>query len=252
MLVLLHGFTGGPQSWHAVIRALEDDKVLVPALVGHEPAWNASKTTGFHDEVRRLGALIASHPGKHHLCGYSLGARLALALMVEYPWLFSGASLIGVHPGLQSDELRHARLVQDAELAVLLRTRGIEHFVDVWEGMSLFQSQRSLDKDIRMAQREVRLCHDARGLAQALDAVGLGQMPDYRKAARCLSQPITLMTGQLDTKFSAFAEQMQNEGDHRRWISVPEAGHNVVLEKPSSVSDHLNQIVGSEGEGYRS
>src|SRR5690242_21267669 len=78
-LVLLHGFTGSAASWDDVVAALPGVHSVRPALLGHAPESDAARAVRtWSDEIARLGALLPPEPV--HLVGYSLGARLALAL----------------------------------------------------------------------------------------------------------------------------------------------------------------------------
>ncbi|RLB41429.1 MAG: hypothetical protein DRH23_17845, partial [Deltaproteobacteria bacterium] len=73
---------------------------LTPSLAGHGLDWQSRAVQSFDDEVARLAALASSLQSPRLLCGYSLGARLALGLLVRQPCLFDAALLIGLHPGL--------------------------------------------------------------------------------------------------------------------------------------------------------
>ncbi|MEO0326907.1 MAG: alpha/beta fold hydrolase, partial [Myxococcota bacterium] len=54
-LLLLHGFTGGPESWDRVRQALPRDlRVAAPALLGHGPGGGDVSAEDFDAEVDRL------------------------------------------------------------------------------------------------------------------------------------------------------------------------------------------------------
>jgi 2-succinyl-6-hydroxy-2,4-cyclohexadiene-1-carboxylate synthase len=235
-LFLLHGFAGSPASWDAVLAALSDPPHLCPRLVGHgEPAPGASGVGGFEDEVDRLASLVVPE-GPVHLAGYSLGARLALGLLVRHGQRFEGATLIGVHPGLSSDEERAERRRSDGALRERLETRGIEDFVDHWERQPLFASESRLPQALREQKRGVRLSHDPRELARSLALTGLAEMPDYGARAGSISTPITLMAGELDQKFSGLAHGLAGHLPAARVVIAPGAGHDLLLERPDLVA----------------
>lgn len=239
-LFLLHGFAGSPASWDAVLAALSDPPHLCPPLVGHgEPAPGAPGAGGFEDEVDRLVSLIPEGPV--HLAGYSLGARLALGLLVRHGQRFEGATLIGVHPGLSSDEERAERRRSDGVLRERLETRGIEDFIDHWERQPLFASESRLPETLREQKRSVRLSHDPRELARSLALTGLAEMPDYGARAASISTPITLMAGELDQKFSQLAHALAGRLPAARVVIAPGAGHDLLLERPDLVALTLEQ-----------
>jgi 2-succinyl-6-hydroxy-2,4-cyclohexadiene-1-carboxylate synthase len=187
-------------------------------------------------------SLASSAEQPRLLCGYSMGARVALGLLVRQPSLFDAALLIGVHPGLPDDTARGERREVDAHRARLLRERGLGEFIAAWEEQPLFASQRLLSREALADQRNIRLAHDAEGLARSLEVLGLAEMPDYRAAMEALGVPITLMTGSLDAKFSRIASALDKENAHIDAEVVEGVGHNVVLEAPAAVASALRRI----------
>src|SRR5690348_15976815 len=104
-LFLLHGFTGSPASWDDVLSALPDAEAHRPALLGHAPETERTRAVRtFADEVARLAELLPPDPV--HLCGYSLGARLALALALAHPARIARLTLISGQPGLPNEAER--------------------------------------------------------------------------------------------------------------------------------------------------
>jgi len=49
-----------------------------------------------------------------------------------------------------------------------------------------------------------------------------------------LTMPVLLLTGQLDEKYHRLAEWMQTRISRCRWVSVPDTGHTVHVEKPDA------------------
>jgi 2-succinyl-6-hydroxy-2,4-cyclohexadiene-1-carboxylate synthase len=241
-LVLLHGFTGSPASFDALVERLarRAGRVSVhrPALLGH--GGEAADTVRFEQEVDRLARGIArAGASGSHLCGYSLGARVALGLLARHGHLFAGATLIGLHPGLSSLAERAARVGNDERWCELLSRRGAGAFLDAWQAQPLFATQRALPAAEAAEQRRIRSSHSARGLTQALRVLGLGQMPDYRGvlgSARC---PMRLVAGERDEKFVALARAIAGHAPSIELELVPGVGHNVLLEAPEHVERSL-------------
>ena len=161
-VVLLHGFTGSPASWAPVLEQLADVDALAPALTGHGAETDA---VDFRDEVDRLQQIVDTWRANDpvHLAGYSLGARIALAMALERPDSYASVTLIGVNPGPRSETERAERRAADTKWIELL-DRGIEPFVDEWEKLPLWASQARLPAATRKAQREARLLHEPSGL----------------------------------------------------------------------------------------
>lgn len=243
MWLLLHGFTGSPQSWNPVVaHAALDRTSLIPSLAGHGPDWQSRDVRSFESEVMRLVSLASGAERPRLLCGYSMGARVALGLLAHQPGLFDAAVLIGVHPGLTEESTRAERRDIDASRARLLREKGLAAFVAAWEELPLFASQHDLSQEVLADQRDIRLAQDAEGLARALERLGLSEMPDYGPALASFEIPITLMTGSLDSKFSGIAEALAKENTHIDAELVDGVGHNVVLEAPAAVAAALKRV----------
>ena len=244
-LVLLHGFTGAPSSWNDVVARLEPTPlVLAPALTGHDPDHPDAGEDSFDDEVARIASLVVDWSGGEpvHLAGYSLGARLALALLTARPELFASGTLIAPNPGLATAAERDARRAADERWIALLG-RGIEAFVDEWERLPLWATQSRVPAERMDAQRALRLRHDARGLARSLRALGLGVMPDLRPVLARVRATIDLMVGEEDPKFLRLADATAPMLPDARVVVVPEAGHNLPLERPEAVARELNRKI---------
>ena len=245
-LILIHGFTGSPASFDSIACRLEargETRVFRPALLGHgAPPERAVRR--FEQEVDRLATGIAERGlSGSHLCGYSLGARVALGLVARHASLFSGATLIGVHPGLASVAERAARVGGDERWCQLLLERGLDAFLEAWQAQPLFATQRALSAAAQTAQRRIRANHRAEGLSHSLRVLGLGQMPNYRGALLAAPIAVRLVAGALDAKFAGLARELAERAPSVELDLVPGVGHNVLLEAPEHVESVLNRAL---------
>jgi len=243
MWTLIHGFAGSPLSWtHLVELARFQRPPLLPTLAGHGRNWRHRNVDSFEGELERLASEIESTEEPRLICGYSMGARVALGLLARQPRLFAAAVLIGVHPGLDDERERAARRELDSGRSRVLRDQGLTAFVDAWEDLPLFSSQRALPAKASAEQRAIRLDHDPEGLARALELLGLAEMPSYQAWVRSAEIPITLVTGARDSKFSEIAEAIRETNPAVGFERIPGAGHNVVLESPAALAELLTRI----------
>src|SRR4051794_24886055 len=97
-IVLLHGFSGTRRTWDRVVALLEAERYtpLALDLRGHGEAV-ARRPIGF-DEV--AADVLAAAPARFVLCGYSLGARVALHVALAAPERVARLVLIGATAGL--------------------------------------------------------------------------------------------------------------------------------------------------------
>jgi 2-succinyl-6-hydroxy-2,4-cyclohexadiene-1-carboxylate synthase len=230
--LLLHGFTGTPQSLVELDAAAGS---VSPTLGGH---LGTAVVGGFWDEVERLAALGQNCAG---LFGYSLGGRLALGLLARYPERFAHAVIVSAHPGLTTEDERAKRREGDARFVDVLTERGLTAFVDIWQALPLWASQGDLSDAIKAAQRAQRLRHEAGGLAQSLLQHGLGEMPDLRPELTKVRTSVDLVVGERDPKFAALGHELAGLIPGARLTVAAAAGHNLLLERPALVSGLLRR-----------
>lgn len=232
-LVTLHGFLGAPSLWGPAFSPALAPRALHRWLPGHGPDPWVLPGAGFEQIV---DAFAATLPARAALVGYSLGARLALALLARHPRKFTGALLIGVHPGLDDDHERRERARWDDEQAAFLEEHGLSAFVDRWQQLPLFATQKTLAPAVIEAQRAARLGHQPRAVAWSMRALGLAAMPSYRHAFDDRAPAPWLVTGELDTKFSTLAVDLARRWSGAQHTLIAGAGHNVPLETPEKLA----------------
>lgn len=98
-VLLLHGFTGTPDSLRPVANALIEEgfTVLAPLLAGHGQTPEACAATGWHDwmeSVQKAYMELREQCTRLFVCGLSLGGLLALKLVIDNPQAFSGLSCL--------------------------------------------------------------------------------------------------------------------------------------------------------------
>ncbi len=246
--VLIHGFSGSPESWRCVASLL-DARTYAPAVFGHggggSSVADADPVGAFEAEVDRLAAEIANAvPPPRFAAGYSLGGRLTLGLLVRRPELIAGAALIGINPGLDDEEALAARERADESWARCIDERGLAAFDREWSALPLFGSQSRLEAEALEDQRRIRLSHDPAGLAAAMRALSLAAMPNYGPALSTVACPVELIAGGLDAKFKALALRMAPLLPRCRVHIVDGVGHNIPLEAPAELARLLNEAMG--------
>lgn len=243
-LVLLHGFTGGPASWDPVVERLgsagQAPSRIAPHLTGHGP--DPVFVKDFDAEVQRLCERVAERADPPvHLAAYSMGARVALAMLVARPALFHRATLIGVRDGLADARDRDDRARWERRWIQLLEEKGIRAFLEAWEALPLWDTQESAAPELRAAQRRIRGSNTASGLAHAMRVLGLSAMAPLGDRLGRVTADVALMAGALDPKFGRLAEPLARAIPRTRRLTVEAAGHNLLLERPDAVADALNR-----------
>jgi 2-succinyl-6-hydroxy-2,4-cyclohexadiene-1-carboxylate synthase len=233
-LVLLHGFTGSPESWDGVRKRIVSIPTLAPVLPGHGPDHPVSPS--FDENVDHLAAWIRESAGRAHVAGYSLGGRAALGILARHEACVESLTLISVHPGLATEEERAARRVWEGRWIRRLREEGLAAFVEAWERLPLFARRVRVDEETAAAQRTIRSSHDPEQLARSMEAMGLASMPDYRRVLERTATPVQVIVGGEDRKFAAMAVAIASANPDVRQTVIPRCGHNPLVEAPEELA----------------
>lgn len=247
MLVLLHGFTGSAATWAAHMEALSNlcATVAIDAL-GHGESDAPSDPTRYSmPHVAADTLAVMDHLGieRFGLLGYSMGGRMALHIAVAAGPRLGLLILESASPGLRTADERAARVAADERLAGLLEREGISAFVDRWEQSPLFASQQNLPQAVQAAQRAQRLRSDPLGLASSLRGTGTGAQEPLHDHLATLTAPTLLIAGELDVKFRAIAQEMQQALPQAELSVVPGVGHSVHLEAPQEFDSLVRQFI---------
>lgn len=221
--VLLHGFTGGARAFaHLQIDA------TTPELPGHGAAADA---TSWEDALRSLEPLL--DPGPVVLGGYSMGARLALALALRAPQKIARLVLASGSAGIEDDAERARRRKEDEELAQFIEQRGVAAFVERWERNEIV----AVPRPERL--RAQRLQHRPRGLASALRHLGQGAQPSLWNELHNFRTPVTILAGERDAKYCALAARMHRLLPRAELRLVADCGHVIHIERPDAFEGAL-------------
>ncbi|MGE6367790.1 2-succinyl-6-hydroxy-2,4-cyclohexadiene-1-carboxylate synthase [Planococcus kocurii] len=253
-VVFLHGFTGTTKSWHSVATGWTDHKLVFIDLIGHGKT-ESPKSVEFYTMERQLANLDALFDqlelDRFSLIGYSMGGRTALAYACEFPVRVSGLILESASPGLRSEEARRKRRANDAHLVERIVTQGLVGFIDSWENIALFDSQKSLPEKVKDVIRQERLEQNPVGLANSLLGMGTGSQASYWGELMCLNMPVLLVTGQLDLKFELIAKEMASLMPKAIHKTI-DAGHAIHVEKPAEFATIVREYLSLNYQGGKS
>lgn len=234
-LLLLHGFTGSLSTWDPFIPELSQHFTTITMdLLGHgktDAPLDPNRYTIERAAADIIELLITLKIEKTHLLGYSMGGRLALMLATRYPERFHSLILESSSPGIQNEEERLKRIQSDEELADFIEEKGIESFIDYWEDIPLFQTQKRVRLEERKKLRRLRLQNRTHGLANSLRGMGTGRQPSLWEKLSSITMPVLLIVGSLDTKYVQIAKQIAEQVKHAELNIVHDAGHTVHFEQ---------------------
>ncbi|MFS0654452.1 2-succinyl-6-hydroxy-2,4-cyclohexadiene-1-carboxylate synthase [Bacillus sp. 179-C3.3 HS] len=242
----LHGFTGSAASWGFLKPYMEHTRMIQVSLLGHgnTDSPQSMRRYAMSQQLADLAEILDQlNLHKLNILGYSMGGRIALSFAARYPERVNKLILESTSPGLQSFKERMARLKHDQQLAQKMRHEGLHAFVDFWENIPLFASQKTLPKDKLAQLREQRLKANPLGLARSLEGIGTGSQPAMWHALKQIKQPVLFICGKLDEKFCHIAKRMQQELINSQCVLADDAGHTVHVEQPHFFGKIVSEFI---------
>lgn len=235
-LLLLHGFTGSSQTWRTFMKKfVKDYQVIAVDIIGHgqSAAPKEIKPYSMEAVVEALHELLQQLSlSQVNVIGYSMGGRLALSFAQRYPHLVKKLVLESASPGLKTREEQKLRKEKDEQLASRIVKNGIEEFVNFWEEIPLFRSQKQLPSYVQEAVRQERLSHTEIGLSNSLKGMGTGVQPSLWEKLDDLLMPVLLITGEVDQKFCLISKEMQTLIPNATSKIILGTGHAIHVEQP--------------------
>ncbi len=234
-LLLLHGFTGAADTWRPFRDAWPGVRQLAADLPGHGRSLGSPEAPVAADISSTIDALLQAMDDRgvaeFALLGYSMGGRVALRLALCAPERVSALVAVSASPGIADATARARRVTADRALADRIEREGVPAFVDYWQSLPIWESQRRLPSAARAALRAQRLRNDPAGLAASLRVAGAGADPPVLDALGGLRCPALLVAGALDPAYCDHAAAMAERLPDGRLAVVPDAGHAVHLEQ---------------------
>ncbi|SHM91629.1 2-succinyl-6-hydroxy-2,4-cyclohexadiene-1-carboxylate synthase [Gracilibacillus kekensis] len=229
-IVFLHGFTASTRTWQSILAFFPEYECILIDLPGH--GQTKASVHSMEECCADLKTLMAHlQLDQIDLVGYSMGGRTALSFACYYPEMIRTLSLESASPGLKEKQDRQERQEKDQQLADFILHHKIEDFVDKWENLPLFDSQKQLPIEKRLAIREERLTQDRKGLALSLEVMGTGVMSSWWNKLFDLTFPVLLIVGEWDYKFVTVNRKMNECLPNSKIVVIEEAGHAIHVEQ---------------------
>ncbi|MCG7495834.1 2-succinyl-6-hydroxy-2,4-cyclohexadiene-1-carboxylate synthase [Vibrio sp. Of7-15] len=240
VVVFLHGLLGSSKDWAPVLSQLSRHHYcLALDLPGHGGSKYVKTDSAEHTLQLILDTLKAR--GIHNVIfvGYSLGARLAMQLVVkaeeEHQPCIKGVVLEGGHFGLDSEPEKEARWANDCLWAARFEGERIEQVLSDWYQQAVFSSLNHAQRQILITKRSANL---GAYVASMLKATSLAKQAFLLPLLRVSRSPIFYVCGSNDKKFQDLVKRSELS-----YHVVEKAGHNVHVEQPEVFSQLLTQFI---------
>lgn len=250
-IVLLHGFTGSVATWNKVAQLIPNHyRIVAVDLIGHglSDAPTEVAMYSMEEQVEVLHELFKElHLSNFTLLGYSLGGRVALSYVANYPNKVNHLILESASPGLKTEQEREARRISDEKLADEILQNGLQSFVEKWENIPLFESQKKLPTEVQKKIREERLSQKEIGLANSLRGMGTGAQKSLWTSISDITLPVTLITGSIDEKFCKIAQEMVKLLPNANHVEIRDVGHAIHVENPTLFATIVKDVLKKKG-----
>jgi len=245
-ILYLHGFLGCKEDWSSTVTQFGDAySHLTVDLPGHGETAEASlddhdfTISGCAERLIKLLGFLNIE--KCHLAAYSMGGRLGLFLLSNYPAHFERAVIESASPGLQSKDERAARTSHDNRLADELIGSEFHEFLDRWYAQPLFSTlDRTNPRFEELLKR--RSQGDPGQLARSLRLMGTGVQPSLWSRLGDIACPVLFVVGELDDKYQRLAERMLPLCPRSQVAIIPGAGHNSHFERPAEYGEAVHRF----------
>jgi 2-succinyl-6-hydroxy-2,4-cyclohexadiene-1-carboxylate synthase len=246
-LLLLHGFTGDTTTWKSIVNVLAQQYQCIGVdIIGHGKSESPQDVGKYKIEhVAHDLKEIVNQLGfkKVHVLGYSMGGRLALSFALLHSDYIDTLILESASPGLKNEQERKIRIESDQKLAHFIEAEGIEKFVEFWENIPMFTTQKQLPTAQQLSIRKQRLQQNPIGLANSLRGMGTGSQPSWWNYIETLPFSVLLLVGGKDLKFCDIAEEMQELNKNIIICKIDCAGHAIHVEQPQKFGTIVNEFL---------
>lgn len=219
-----------PQTWEPTDKAgapvvmlpgtLCDARLFAPVLDLLGMRAHIPQLGGAASMMAMAAQLLDDLPGRFALCGFSLGAAVALEMAAQAPDRVDRLALIGCNPGvLQPEAIEFRRTLSQREFVAA----NYEH---------ADPSIRALIEDMADATAP-EIYHE--------QTQATLNRTDSRSRLAELSMPVLLLCGAEDRLCPpALSIEMAKSIPHARLAVIDGAGHYVTLERPSAVASEIS------------
>lgn len=234
-LVFFHGMLGRSEDWLPIAERLSTEYgCYLPNL----PAPNAENFSDYLTQLVKWSVEVL--PDTFVLVGYSMGARLALALSQRITDRVQALILESVHPGLTHQQQREDRLHNDQYWQTRFETENAESVLSDWYHQPVF---RDLTDEQRQSLIQQRSQQSLEQWADWFPVTGLAKQPDLRQWLAKFSKPLLMLSGEQDTKFLQLQTSMSLINNNIESVVIPKAGHLGHWQQPDFFVQTLNNFL---------
>jgi 2-succinyl-6-hydroxy-2,4-cyclohexadiene-1-carboxylate synthase len=243
-LIFLHGFMGNGKIWLPIMQNLTENFYSIAVdLPGHGQTEADISEIDFDILSEKLIGLIDEQElDRPVIIGYSMGGRIALYTALGFPDKFRGMIIESASPGIENEDERYQRLINDRKIAEKLRISDMRTFLSVWYRQPVFEY---LAENIKNKIIEKKVTGNPRELADAFERFSQGIQPSLWNDMHHWHRPTLLLAGENDQKYVEILRRMALEMPSAQVKIIKNAGHIIHLENRADFLSALKSFLGS-------
>ena len=125
----------------------------------------------------------------------------------------------------------------------MLTEKTIDDFVEFWESLSIWDSEKKLGVNARNKLRAIRKSQNPLGLSLSLKYQGQGVQSNLLNYLDKIVNNTMILYGENDIKYEKISKKMSKAIRNSKTIVVPHSGHNIILENPIFVSRAVKNFI---------
>ena len=235
-ITAIHGFMGSSTDWEPLIQTLKPFlNILLIDLPGHgNSKMSPHSLSLIADDITNIFKKESIKTS--HLLGYSLGGRVCLYLLKNWPDLIKKSFLLSTNFGLTSKTERLKRYHQDQETANKIAQDGFDPFLNAWYSNPMF---KTIPLPLKETLIRKRLQNNPKYLAKSLVINSLGLQHDFLQSIKPSKNTLFYGVGELDEKYVALSKKIATVAT----VTTFKGSHAFHLENPKDVSNWIYRNV---------
>jgi 2-succinyl-6-hydroxy-2,4-cyclohexadiene-1-carboxylate synthase len=255
LLVFIPGFMGCEKDWAQVISALGNNVQKNSLTIALSDVPETAET--INDYAKSLSVDIiknikqtfesstSSAPKKIVLVGYSMGARLAMAMVAEGHLCaemgldIEGLILVGGHPGLDNDTARAQRHQWTQQWLAYMASKPLNEWLNTWYQQSIFEGLTQKQITQQVFEKAALICDKTlRNIQKTMSVSCLSKQNNYHDflSVNIENKPLNILyvTGEFDDKYALIGEQLSQKNPylHHQIIKSLKIAVTVCIAKP--------------------
>lgn len=234
-LVLIHGAGGSRLHWPPELRRIQDRDVYAVDLPGHGRSLGsaAEHIEGYVDGINQWMGAIGLPPSI--VVGHSMGGAIAQQLAYDHREQVAGLVLIGTGSRLPVNE------------SLLVLTNAEDTFPQATELILRWQFSRQVDPALVTLAKESLEMIDHSVMHADLTACSRFDVSERNPRVALRGLPAVVICGQEDKMTPlAMNQALADFIPQAEMVSIPDAGHMVMLEKPAEVAQAVRSFLSQQ------